>query len=228
MKRSLTVVGLVLAGVGLSRCSLVQGPVDREESFVVNGGECTAQWWLGDLKAGVSDEAEQIAGAALRDATVTEPSLAEWQSILEDSQSEGAELSAMEFGGTGPRRSRTSPCSRETRRRWLSRLGSRDRSVVRSRLLMRAISTSRRVQPNGPPPIAARRRIRHRAQTPWCAEQRSTSIHVRMMDTRPVAPKYRVTIGVRCAVDVDGNPGLGRSGDDTESRSQVVLGAGVS
>ncbi len=65
----------------------------------MNGGECTAQWWLGDLKAGVSDEAEQIAGAALRDATVTEPSLAEWQSILEDSQSEGAELSAMELEG---------------------------------------------------------------------------------------------------------------------------------
>lgn len=99
MKRSLTVVGLVLAGAGLSGCSLVQGPVDREETFAVDGGQCTAQWWLGDLKSGVSEEAEQIADDALRVATVTESSLAEWQSILEDSQSGGDELSAIELKG---------------------------------------------------------------------------------------------------------------------------------
>jgi hypothetical protein len=75
---------LVSAGV-LSGCSLLQGPPDREETFSVAGGECTAWWWLGQLQNGVPGEAETVAAAALDDADVSVASREEWESILASS-----------------------------------------------------------------------------------------------------------------------------------------------
>ncbi len=49
----------------LSACGIALGTPDREESFSVQGGECTARWWLEPLEDEVPDEASEIARQAL-------------------------------------------------------------------------------------------------------------------------------------------------------------------
>lgn len=83
---------LVIGAVALSGCSVLRGAPDREESFATSYGECTAQWWLEDLADDVPDDAQGAARTALEDAQVSEDERAEWESVLLDSQSEGAEI----------------------------------------------------------------------------------------------------------------------------------------
>lgn len=86
------------AAVALSGCALVHGPADRTDEFRAADRECTGSWWLGDLRAGVSADARQVAEKALADAEVTDDRLASAASLLDLSRNEleSASTSAVE------------------------------------------------------------------------------------------------------------------------------------
>ncbi|MFD5224402.1 hypothetical protein ACFWHT_02135 [Microbacterium sp. NPDC058342] len=93
MSRALSLVVLGIAGtIALSGCGAVRGTPDREDTFATSYGECTAQWWIAPSTADTPQEASEIASAALADARVTAESSSEWQQLLVDTQSEGAEI----------------------------------------------------------------------------------------------------------------------------------------
>ncbi|UNK72053.1 hypothetical protein [Microbacterium sp. H1-D42] len=90
---SLALTATLIAGaIALSGCSALRGAPDREDTFTTSYGECTAQWWLGSPGDSVPEQASDIAEASLAEADVTPESNAEWQALLVDSQSEGAEV----------------------------------------------------------------------------------------------------------------------------------------
>lgn len=91
--RLLLLIAMLSVGtVVLSGCSMLRGAPDREDLVTTSYGECTAQWWLDPVGGDVPVEATQIAAAALEEAVVTPASRAEWQAVLVDTQSEGAEI----------------------------------------------------------------------------------------------------------------------------------------
>ncbi|MFC0678306.1 hypothetical protein ACFFGH_10685 [Lysobacter korlensis] len=81
------VVALLMSG-----CAADRGEPDRRETFRVTEGECTASWWLERLVEDVPAEAEAVARDALMNAVVTDEATAEWQVIIEDSDSSDAEI----------------------------------------------------------------------------------------------------------------------------------------
>ena len=83
---SICVFALVCIGM-LSACSIARGTPEREETFVVQGAECTAQWWLEPLVEKVPDDASDVARRALAEAEVSSSDIEEWTEILLDSQS---------------------------------------------------------------------------------------------------------------------------------------------
>ena len=71
----------------LSACGVAYGTPDREENFAVQGGECSARWWLEPLVDDVPDEASSIASQALADSKVSPSELEDWKDTIVESQS---------------------------------------------------------------------------------------------------------------------------------------------
>ncbi|GAA4836350.1 hypothetical protein [Garicola koreensis] len=85
--------------VALTGCGSARGEPDRVETFPVDGGECTAQWWLEPLVQDVSGEASAAAERALRESTVSATDIAEWEETLLNAQSRHQEIPAKKLEG---------------------------------------------------------------------------------------------------------------------------------
>lgn len=71
----------------LTGCGVDYGAPDREETFSVQGGACSARWWLEPLADEVPEDASDVAREALFSSTVSASELGEWKEILLESQS---------------------------------------------------------------------------------------------------------------------------------------------
>jgi outer membrane biogenesis lipoprotein LolB len=77
-----------LSALLLTGCSLAQGPADRETAFMVEGRDCTAQWWLGEPAPGTPAEALTVAREALDEAEVSDADMEQWKGLISLSQDE--------------------------------------------------------------------------------------------------------------------------------------------
>ncbi|MHA7264668.1 hypothetical protein ACX80W_15875 [Arthrobacter sp. TMN-37] len=88
MGKAASICVLALTSMGLlSACGLAFGAPDREERFTVEGGECSARWWLEPVVDEVPDDAFAVADQALTEASVSSSELEEWKEIVRESQS---------------------------------------------------------------------------------------------------------------------------------------------
>lgn len=71
----------------LSACGVAYGTPDREEDFAVQGGECSARWWLEPLVDDVPEKASSVATQALADSEVSPTELEDWKVTILESQS---------------------------------------------------------------------------------------------------------------------------------------------
>lgn len=92
------ILAFIFVGV-LAACSFTRGTPDREETFKVADGECTAAWWLEPLVDEVPDEATAVADHALTEATVSTAEREEWKEIVLDSQSGDRQISQSQLEG---------------------------------------------------------------------------------------------------------------------------------
>jgi len=76
----------------VSGCDDARGAPDREETFAVQGAECTAQWWLEPLVDDVPSAASDTASRALTSAKVEASELEDWKRTITESQSGDREL----------------------------------------------------------------------------------------------------------------------------------------
>ena len=95
---SISVFALVVAAV-VSGCGDARGAPDREETFAVQGAECTAQWWLEPLVDDVPGAASDAASRALTSAEVDASELEDWKRTITESQSGDRELTESRFEG---------------------------------------------------------------------------------------------------------------------------------
>lgn len=76
----------------LSACGVGYGTPDREEDFAVQGGECSARWWLEPLADEVPDGASSVASEALTESVVSPSELEEWKTTILESKSGDREI----------------------------------------------------------------------------------------------------------------------------------------
>ena len=83
-RRLVATIGLsCLALATLSACGVIRGAPDRVDGFVAAGHDCTASWWLGDVRAGVDEEARLVAEVALAEAEVSDEAWDAKRSLLD-------------------------------------------------------------------------------------------------------------------------------------------------
>lgn len=95
---SITVLALVVAAL-ISGCGNARGAPDREETFLVQGAECTAQWWLEPMLDDVPKAAAEEASRALTSAKVETSELEDWKRTITESQSGNREMTASRLEG---------------------------------------------------------------------------------------------------------------------------------
>lgn len=83
---------VAITGLLISGCAADRGEPDRQETFPVTGGECTASWWLEPIVDDVPAEAAAVARDALGDAVVTDEASADWQVVIDESDSSDATI----------------------------------------------------------------------------------------------------------------------------------------
>src|SRR5689334_7004693 len=80
-------------------CGAGRGDPDREETFTVQGGKCSAQWWLEPQDIDVPAAASDAAARALAAATVNSSELNAWKTTVLESQSGHREISETSLEG---------------------------------------------------------------------------------------------------------------------------------
>lgn len=95
------IAGLLAIAVALtvSACGGRSGPPDRQDTFSVAGGECTAKWWLGPLVDSVPEDAARVARESLASAEVTADDLNDWKTTILDSQSSDRKIPEAKLEG---------------------------------------------------------------------------------------------------------------------------------
>lgn len=91
-KSALTWIGACSSIWLLSACGIAYGTPDREESFTVQGGQCSARWWLEPLVDDVPEEASSVASRALADSKVSLSELDDWKNTIAKAQSGDKEI----------------------------------------------------------------------------------------------------------------------------------------
>lgn len=100
MERNGSFLAIALACVvTLTGCASAHGEPDRVETFAVDGGECTAEWWLEPLAQDVPDEASDAAERALSEATVSATDIMDWEETLLNAQSGDQKIPPNELEG---------------------------------------------------------------------------------------------------------------------------------
>jgi hypothetical protein len=97
-RSSVSLFTLIVAAV-VSGCGDARGAPDREETFAVQGAECTAKWWLDPLVNDVPAAASVEAARALTGAKVEASELEAWKRTIVESKSGDREITESRLEG---------------------------------------------------------------------------------------------------------------------------------